>query len=469
MKQIHLNGFKIAGVGHSAIGTWRNPYQQEHRYTEIEYWQETARVLERGMFDSLFLADFPGLHDGYQGSSEAAFREAIAVPLNDPSLVISAMAAVTEHLGFAMTASTTYEKPYSFARRMTTLDHLTRGRVGWNIVTSASASAARNLGLDEQVPHDERYLIADEFMEVVYKLWEGSWEEGAVVRDARSGIHTDPSKIHMTAHHGKYYSVPDPFLCEPSPQRTPVLFQAGMSIAGRDFAAKHAEGVFLLADNAKGLRRGVDGVVESAKQLGRSRDDFLFLGGVSVVVAPTDDEAQAKFEQQLQFISVEGTLARQASLMQIDFGELDIDAPLEHIETDGIRSMLERYTTEDPTREWTPRQVAEKWANSLGAITIVGSPGSVADQLEELMDKGDIDGFNVYDNLALRAFPDFVDLVVPELQRRGRVRESYSARTLRGNLKGADRLCPPHVGAEYRNSDAPTVQQKQQSKKKEKV
>ncbi|OZD68959.1 5,10-methylene tetrahydromethanopterin reductase [Rhodococcoides fascians] len=451
MRRIHLHAFKIAGVGHSAIGTWRNPYQQEHRYTELEYWQDTARVLERGLFDSLFMADFPGLNDVHNGSTESSFREAITVPLNDPSMAISAMAAVTRHVGFAVTASTTYEQPYSFARKMTTLDHLTNGRVGWNIVTSATASAARNLGLDRQVPHDERYAIADEFLEVVYKLWEGSWEDDALIRDVNRGIYTDPSKVHPAAHKGTYFSVPDAFLCEPSRQRTPALFQAGMSSSGQEFAAKHAEAIFLLANDAKGLRRSVDATLKTAAQYGRMRDDFQFVGGVSVVVAPTDEEAQAKLEQQLKFVSVEGTLARQSSLMQLDFGSIDIDAPLEHVKTDGVRSLLERYTVEDPDRVWTPRQVAEKMARSLGAITVVGSPTTVADQLEMLMDDGDIDGFNVYDNLPLRSLPDFVDLVVPELQRRGRYPREYSSDTLRGNLSGTDRLTKRHIGANYRH------------------
>ncbi|MBT2273650.1 LLM class flavin-dependent oxidoreductase [Rhodococcus qingshengii] len=454
MRRIHLHAFKIAGVGHSAIGTWRNPYMQEDRYTDLEYWQDTARVLERGLFDSLFMADFPGLNDVHNGSTESSFREAVTVPLNDPMMAISAMAAVTRHVGFAVTASTTYEKPYAFARRMTTLDHLTKGRVGWNIVTSATASAARNLGLDRQIPHDERYAIADEFLEVAYKLWEGSWEDDAIVRDTTRGVYADPTKVHKAAHKGKYFSVPDEFLCEPSPQRTPTLFQAGMSASGRDFGAKHAEAIFLLANDAKGFKRSIDATVEAGKAFGRRRDDYQFVGGVSVVVAATDEEAQAKLEQQLRYVSIEGTLSRQSSLMQLDFGDIDIDAPLEHVKTDGVRSLLERYTIEDPNRVWTPRQVAEKMARSLGAIQVVGSPSTVADQLEALMDDGDIDGFNVYDNLPLRTLPDFVDLVVPELQRRGRYPLEYAAETLRGNVSGGARLSDRHVGAGYRHPAA---------------
>jgi FMN-dependent oxidoreductase (nitrilotriacetate monooxygenase family) len=450
-RRMHLHGFKIAGIGHSAIGTWRNPYNQEHRYKNLDYWLDTARVLERGRFDSLFMADFPGLHSGYKGGSDAAFAEAIAVPLNDPMMAIGAMAAVTEHLGFAVTASTTYEQPYSFARKMTTLDHLTKGRVGWNIVTSYTASAARNLGLDRQVPHDERYAIANEFMEVVYKLWEGSWEDDAIVRDVARGIHTDPRKVHPVDHSGRYFTVIDPFLCEPSPQRTPTLIQAGSSSEGQAFAARHAEVVFLVGTDIGIVRRAVDKTVAAAQAVGRSRADLQFIAGVSVVVAPTDEQAQAKFAQQIQFVSVEGTLARQSAFMQLDFGQMDLDAPIQHVESDGMRTWLERFTIGDPERVWTPRQAAQKVAESLGAISIVGSPTTVADQLEQMMVDGDLDGFNVFDNLPLRTFPDFVDLVVPELQRRGRVPRAYPANTLRDNVFGRGaRLPRQHVGASYR-------------------
>jgi FMN-dependent oxidoreductase (nitrilotriacetate monooxygenase family) len=450
MKRMHLHGFKIAGVGHTAIGTWRNPDNQEFRYTDLDYWLETARTLEAGMFDSLFMADFPGINDVYQGSADVSLREAIALPINDPMLAISAMASVTEHLGFAVTASTTYEQPYSFARKMTTLDHLTKGRIGWNIVTSATASAARNLGRDAQVPHDERYAIAEEFMEVAYKLWEDSWEDDAVIRDPEIG-YSDPAKVHPVEHQGRYFSVPDRFLCEPSPQRTPTLFQAGASTAGRAFAARHAEAVFLVDTNPQGMRRVVEDISARAEEIGRSRDDIVFIGGVSVVVAPTDAQARHKFEDRVRYISAEGTLARQSALMQLDFGAVDIDAPLKYVETDGIRSWLERYTVGDPSREWTPRQVAQEVARSLGAITVVGSPATVADQLEELMETAGIDGFNVYDNSPLRTFPDFVEMVVPELQRRGRVPTEHRTATLRENVTGnGPRLPEGHTGTAHR-------------------
>lgn len=457
MKRIHLNAFKIAGIGHTAIGLWRHPDSQAHRYKDLDYWIETAKMLEEGRFDSLFIADFPGIYDTYKRSPDAALRDAIAVPLNDPLMAVSAMAAATEHLGFGVTVSTTYEQPYSFARKMTTLDHLTKGRVGWNIVTSVTESAARNLGLEQQVPHDERYAIADEFMEAVYKLWEGSWEDDAVVNDRDANMFVDPSKVHAAGHRGKYFSVPDPFMCEPSVQRTPALFQAGASAAGKNFGAKHAEAVFLVDPNVNGMAKIVGEVRALAAQIGRDPAGIKFMAGLSVVAAPSDEEAKAKFEDLIRYISVEGTLARQSSLMQLDFGSIDIDKPLEFVETHGIRSFLERFTRGDPDRVWTPRQVAEKMAESLGALTVVGSPTTVADKLEALMEDADLDGFNLYDHMPLRAMPEFVELVVPELQRRGRVPKEYAAKTLRENISETrnPRLPDDHTGSRFRRKKAP--------------
>ena len=203
--------------------------------------------MEKGKFDGLFIADVLGVYDVYHGTAEHAIRHATQIPLNDPLLVVPAMAQVTEHLGFGVTCSLTYEHPYPFTRRMSTLDHLTKGRAGWNIVSSYLDSAARNFGMKHQVKHDDRYAVADEYMEVCYKLWETSWEDDAVVRDTQVGIFTDPEKVHPIEHYGEYFQVPGYHLCEPSPQRTPVLYQAGASRRGKDFAARHAECVFVAA------------------------------------------------------------------------------------------------------------------------------------------------------------------------------------------------------------------------------
>ena len=456
MKRIHLNGFKIAGVGHTAIGLWRHPSNQAHRYTELDYWTSTAKTLEAGRFDSLFLADFAGIPDVYGGRADESFREAIHVPINDPLMAISAMAAVTEHLGFGVTVPTTYEQPYSFARRMTTLDHLTKGRIGWNIVTSAVGSAARNLGHDQQVPHDERYAMAEEFMAVVYKLWEGSWEDGAVVMDREGGLFADPAMIHPVGHKGRYYSVPDAFQCQPSIQRTPALFQAGASDKGKEFGARHAEAIFLVNPNISGMQRTVAEIRSLAERAGRDPAAIKFMAGVSVIVGETDAEAKRAFEDQIRFVSLSGTLARQSALTQLDFSKMDIDKPLEYVETDGIRSFLERFTKGDPDRVWTPRQIAEMMARSVGGLTLVGSPATIADKLEDLLERTGADGINLNDHMPLQTFPDFVRLVVPELQRRGRVWKDYEGATLRESIseRPSPRLGADHIATACRREMA---------------
>ena len=259
-KRMILNAFDMNCVGHQNPGMWSHPDDQTHRYKDNDYWIELAQLLERGGFDCLFIADVLGFYDVYGGSRDTALRTAAQAPVGDPAIPVSAMAAVTERLGFGVTKSLTYELPYSFAKTMTTLDHITKGRVAWNIVTSYQASAAENLGLDNQIPHDERYNVADEFMEVCYKLWEGSWEDDAVVMDKEKRVFTDPSKVHNINHEGKYFKVPGAHLGEPSPQRTPFLFQAGTSKAGMAFSGKHSEAVFVIGTSPEELRPTVDKV-----------------------------------------------------------------------------------------------------------------------------------------------------------------------------------------------------------------
>ena len=231
-KRILLNAFDMNCPSNQSPGLWSHPDSEAHRYTDIDYWIEFAKLLEEAQFDSVFLADVLGPYDVYEGKRDAGLRQAVQSPINDPLLIVPAMAAVTKNLSFGITASVTHEHPYTFARRMSTLDHLTKGRVGWNVVTSYLKSAALNMGLDEQIGHDDRYSIAEEYLDVCYKLWEQSWEEDAVVRDTERKMYVDPDKVHDIQHKGKYFTVPGAHLCEPSPQRTPVIFQAGLSPRG---------------------------------------------------------------------------------------------------------------------------------------------------------------------------------------------------------------------------------------------
>jgi FMN-dependent oxidoreductase (nitrilotriacetate monooxygenase family) len=452
MGRIFLNAFDMACVGHQSAGLWRHPDDQGYRYRELGYWTELARVLEVGGFDALFLADVLGVYDVFGGSRDAAVRDAAQFPVNDPTAAVSAMAAVTETLGFGITFSLTYEQPYALARRLSTLDHLTGGRVAWNIVTSYLDSAASNLGLGAQIPHDQRYEIADEYLEVCYKLWEASWEADAVVRDRERRIFTDPAKVHDIEHKGRHFSVPGPFLCEPSPQRTPVLFQAGASPRGVRFAAAHAEAVFVSGPTAQIVRGPVRALRSAAADLGRDPRSIKVFTMVTPVVAETHERAIAKLREYRQFVSTPGALALFGGWTGVDLADLDPDEPLRYVETDANRSALASFTTASPERVWTVRELAAEIGIGGRGPVVTGSPGEVADELERWVDEADVDGFNLAYVTTPGTFVDFAKFVVPELRRRGRVPEHVSRSTLRERLGGGGPLLPAdHPGAAYRN------------------
>jgi FMN-dependent oxidoreductase (nitrilotriacetate monooxygenase family) len=444
--RIHLHALRQNTVGHTAAGLWRHPDSRAHEYRTLAHWVETARIAEAGRFDALFIADALGPLDTWRGSVDAALRDGIQTPTDDPLLLVSALAAATTRLGLAVTVSTTYEQPYQFARKMTTLDHLSEGRIGWNVVTSALESAARNLGRDTQIPHDERYAIAEEFMAAAYRLWETSWEDGAVVLDAGRGVFADPTRVHPVRFDGDHYRIRDIALSEPSVQRTPVIYQAGTSTVGRRFAARHAEGVFLSVYRPEMARGLVDDVRRLAGEAGRDPSSLVFMPIMTVVVDDTDAGARAKHDDYARYASTEGSLARWSALMQIDLSVLDLDAPLEHVETDGIRGMVDLFTTLDPTRRWTPREIAAFVGVGGGGPVVVGSPATVADELERWLEVSGCDGFNIADIVPPAMLRDVVDLLVPELQRRGLHRTEYEGRTLREHLLGAGtvRARPDH-------------------------
>lgn len=452
--RIILNAFEMTCVSHQAAGTWRHPDSQAWKYKDLDYWVDLAKLLERGYFDSVFIADVVGVYDIYRGSVETSLLDADQVPVNDPFFQVPAMAAVTKHLGFGVTSALTYEQPYALARKFSTLDHLTKGRVAWNVVTSYLNSAAVNLGLKQQISHDERYDIADEFLDVTYKLWEGSWDEDAVLRDRERGIFTDPSKVHPIGHKGKYYDVPGIHLSEPSPQRTPVIFQAGASSRGRAFAAKHAEGVFISPATAEQAREVSDDIRNRAVAAGRSRDSVKVFTLLTVITGESDEAAQAKYRDYLSYANGEGMLSFYGGWTGIDFSEYDPDQPLEAIDNDSIRSVLELLATADPDRKWTPRDIIKH--RSIGGLgpVLVGGPKTVADEMERWVDVGGIDGFNLAYAITPGTFEDLVEFIVPELQRRGRVRTAYEGDTLRENLLDgtSSYAADDHPAARYRGA-----------------
>jgi FMN-dependent oxidoreductase (nitrilotriacetate monooxygenase family) len=357
--RIYLNAFHMNCLVHQSPGLWTHPDDQMHRYNDLDAWIHLAQLLERGKFDALFLADVVGVYDVFGANRDAAVRSGAQIPVNDPVLLIPAMAHATRHLGFAFTSSVLQEHPWIFAKKLSTLDHLTKGRVAWNIVTSYLESTGRNLGLGRLPEHDERYAIAEEYLQVVYKLLEGSWQEGAVVKDRARGIYADPAKVRDIRHKGRYYDVPGCHLSEPSPQRTPVLYQAGSSPRGRQFAAQHAEAVFVLGPNPKVVGQYVTDTRERARRAGRNADELRFLAYVKVITGGTEEEAKKKYREFFEGISYDGAMALLSGWSGIDFSQYQPDQPLEYIETNAVRTLVHGFTEADPSRTWTLRDLAK--------------------------------------------------------------------------------------------------------------
>jgi FMN-dependent oxidoreductase (nitrilotriacetate monooxygenase family) len=459
MRQIRLNAFDMSCVGHQSPGMWTYPGDRALEYNTLEYWTDLARILERGKFDGLFLADVLGIYDVYKGSPDTALAQAVQVPVNDPLMAISAMALVTEHLGFGVTCALSYELPYPFARRMSTLDHLTKGRIGWNIVTGYLDSAARGMGMPRQVAHDDRYDVAEDYMQAVYKLWEGSWEDSAVLRDRRGRRFADPKKIHRILHEGPHFRVDAIHLCEPSPQRTPVLFQAGASKRGRDFAARHAECVFINGPSKKVIGGIVSDLRARAAAAGRDPADLVIFTMMTVITDTTPERAQDKYRDYLGYVSEEGALALMSGWTGLDFGAMSPDDVVRFDDrTNAQASALEAFTTADPDRTWTVGEIARHAALGGRSPVIVGSAEQVAEDMRSWVEETGVDGFNLAYALTPGTFRDIADLVVPELQSRGLFKHDYAKGTFREKLSGGGpRLPASHPAAAARPRGRPTL------------
>jgi FMN-dependent oxidoreductase (nitrilotriacetate monooxygenase family) len=450
MKPIRFNAFVMNTAGHQSPGLWRHPDDQSRRYRELSFWTDLAKTLERGGFDAIFFADVMGVYDVYKGSADDALRGAVQVPVNDPMLLVAAMAAVTRELGFAVTFSLTYEHPVPFARRMSTLDHLTQGRIGWNIVTGYLDSAAKNLGLQQQLGHDARYDYAEEYMEVLYKLWEMSWDEDAVQADKQTGVFTDPAKVHRIEHHGEHFVVPGIHLSEPSPQRTPVLYQAGASDRGQQFAGRHAECVFISGPTVEVVRKSVDGIRAATRLQGRPIEDVRIYAQALIVTDTTEQRAQKKFADYASYIDPIAALALLSGWTGIDFSGYRLDQVIDFVENDAGRSALMSFTKADPERKWTVGEVLKFIGLGGRGPVFVGTPDRIADDLESWMDATGIDGFNLAYAINPGSFEDVVDFVVPELRRRGRYPLASTRSTLRQHLfGGSGRLPETHPGRSF--------------------
>ncbi|MBP2199886.1 LLM class flavin-dependent oxidoreductase [Pantoea cypripedii] len=444
-KQILLNAFNMNCVGHIHHGMWTHPQDRSIDFNSLTYWTDLARLLERGLFDGIFIADILGVYDVYQQSIDLTASESIQLPVNDPLMLVSAMASVTQHLGFGVTANLSYEAPYAFARRLSTLDHLTQGRIGWNIVTGYLDSAARAMGQRQLLDHDRRYDQADEFLDVVYQLWEGSWQDDALVVDRQRRLYADAQKIHQVNHQGEFYQVQGYHLSSPSPQRTPLLFQAGSSARGMQFAARHAECSFVNASSPAAMRQQTQRLRQAAVDAGRLAEDMRIFMGVSVIVAPTEREAQEKHRSYLAYASPEAGIAHFSSSIGMDLAAFGLDEPITSGDTRAIESVSKAYSG------WTRRRLLEQHAMGSRYPLVIGTPAQVAEQLINWIDEGDIDGFNLTRILNPQSYQDVIDLVVPELQQRGRYKTAYQPGSLRKKIfQHQDRLPDRHPAARWR-------------------
>ncbi|RNF38893.1 LLM class flavin-dependent oxidoreductase [Planococcus salinus] len=454
-RQIHLNAFDMTSAMHNSHGLWKHPNSKRHlHYKDLDYWVELAKLLERGKFDAVFFADVLGIYDVYEDSMDPAIRDGVQVPLNDPAFVVPAMAAVTEHLSFAVTVSTTYEQPFGNARRFSTLDHLTKGRIAWNVVTSYLPNAARNFGLSDMIKHDKRYQLADEFLDVSYKLWEGSWEDGAVTADVANEQLVDPAKVHTIDHEGYYFQVQGPHLSEPSLQRTPVIYQAGTSEKGREFAAKHAECVFVGGETPEKIKFYIEDIRGRAERYGRNSADVKAFTFLNVVVAETTEQAEAKYRELARYWSPEAAKAQYGGSSGYDLSQYkELDSPFEYKHTEHGQSRAASLTKDAP-QKLTVREVLGRFETLNRNNILVGNPSEVADAIQFQFEASGVDGFNLAHLVTPESLQDFVDLVVPELQKRGIYKKEYEQGTFREKLfKDSTGVLPEsHPGSRYRIS-----------------
>ncbi|KAJ5896400.1 Nitrilotriacetate monooxygenase component A/pristinamycin IIA synthase subunit A [Penicillium subrubescens] len=458
-KQILINAFDMSTVGHLSPGQWKNPKDKSATKRKLEYWIELAKLLERGGINALFLADTTGGYDTYEGKLDECIRRAAQWPVTDPTIPISAMAAVTKNLAFGITSSTSFEQPFLLAKRFSTLDHLTNGRIGWNIVTSYKKAAFKAIGIDTPIEHDQRYAQADEYLRVLYKLWNGCWAPDALSPDPETDSYVNPDKVREINHQGKFYSLSTRHIVDPSPQRTPFLFQAGTSPAGSAFASTHAEAIFVSSHSPEVLRPKVQKIRELAAANGRDPQSIKFFGTFTPIVGRTDEEAWEKYEELKKYASVVGGLVLFSGWTGIDISKIPLDQEITEAdshEANKVTSLLDSLLkTSKDVPKWTPRVVAEKAAiGGLGPVAI-GSPTTVADEMERWIREADLDGFNIGYVTTPGSFEDLIDLVIPELRKRGLYpdlpSESDEPLTAREKVygKGQKELRDDHEGSRY--------------------
>jgi FMN-dependent oxidoreductase (nitrilotriacetate monooxygenase family) len=433
---------------------WPHELSDPAGFATLEYWQRLAREVEAGGFDFLFFADALGYPMDSDDIPEVVVREAVQFPVHDPLSIVSALAATVDRLGFVVTASTTADNPFQLARRFATLDHLTSGRIGWNVVTSDMQTAlVKLLGHREVTPHDERYRRADEFIDVTLKLWEGGWSDGAIVIDKASRTFTDPSKVHRIRHDGEYFTLDGYFPVSPSTQRTPTLFQAGASSSGREFAARIAECVFIQERDPDAAAATVRDIRDRVERRGRPRDSVKIINSISVIVADTDAEAAALRASLTAAPSRDAMAALFLGWSGVNLLGLAPDTLIDSLSTEVGQTTLGMYQGKGAT----VGSVLDQLAATLGGIKITGTPESAAAEIEKLVRDTDVDGFLIEHSFGgLATYRRFIDDVMPLLRERGLIPPNPRGGSLRERLTGAPtpRLQAGHPGVAYRPAES---------------
>ncbi|WP_109528156.1 MULTISPECIES: LLM class flavin-dependent oxidoreductase [Nocardia] len=424
-KQFHINAF-LMGVGHHEAA-WRHPRTEEQRVLDVAHFQELGRIAERGKLDSVFFADGLAVGPRIERNTLAVF---------EPVTLLAAIASVTSKVGLIATASTTYNEPFNLARKFASLDHISHGRAGWNIVTSAGEDEALNFGYDEIPEHARRYERAQEFVDVAVRLWD-SWESSAIVLDPREGVFADPSKVHTIDYDGPRFRVRGPLNSPRSPQGRPLLVQAGSSESGKDFAARYAEAVFTAQRTLAEGQAFYRDLKSRLAKYGRSADDLKVLPGLVPYIADTEEEAKALEQEFTDLISPDYALGQLSRLVGVDLTQHALDAPLpplpEVTDFEGNKSRFSLVKELAENENLTVRQLIGKLGGGRGHRSFAGTPTQIADELQSWFENGAADGFNIMPPYLPGGLEDFVDKVVPILQERGLFRTDYESDTLRGH------------------------------------
>ena len=437
LNKIHLAQFLVHGPTYHSLGMWRHPktISSGFKWDKPELYQHIARVCERGLFDTVFFADLNYIADTYKGAMAPSLMHATQAPEHDPIPLLSFMAAATKKIGVASTFSVSHSHPFYAARLWATLDHLTNGRAGWNVVTSINSNQAANYG-EERQSTDNRYDRAHEFMEVCQKLW-NSWDVDAVKMDHENGICADPEKVNRIEHTGKFFKSRGPLNVTRSPQNGPAIFQAGTSPKGQDFAVKYADAIFAIQPRPEDAANYFNSIKSQMTDIGRDPDACKILFGMQPIIGSSEAEAREKQEEHNALVPLEGGMAILSAHLDFDLSKIPADALMSERNEPELYRMRTRFHKIDGT-PMTVAETAARHGQSVSLPQFVGTPQGIADLMEAFINVAGGDGFMLTAIHSPGAIEEFVDLVVPELQKRGIYRKEYKGNTQREILNQKD-------------------------------